>query len=95
MREVVESIEVMGEAEEAERRWSRFDDAWSTVHWVLSRDPMVGQPLIEGGHLRSLVYAGSFAHDMPTIDVVYEVTSTQIILQRVRFRDALSSAGTA
>ena len=37
----------------------------------------------------------SFAHDMPTIDVVYEVTSTQIILQRVRFRDALSSAGTA
>jgi hypothetical protein len=95
MREIVESIEVMAEVDEASAQWARFDHAWSAVYWALSRDPTVGTPLVEGGHLRAFVYAGSWAHEMPTIDIVYEVTETQIILQRVRFRNATGNAGHA
>ena len=93
MRSVVESIEVMGEVDDCNTRWIRFEDAWSVVHWVLSRDPTVGQPLTEGGQIRSIVFDGSWAHDMPTIDVLYEITETQIIIQRVRFRNATASGG--
>jgi plasmid stabilization system protein ParE len=95
MRAVVESIEVMAEVDDAEDQWARFHDAWSTVHWVLSKDPTVGVPIREGGHLRSMVFDGSLAHEMPTIYVVYEITETQIVIQRVSFRDATSSAGRA
>jgi len=98
MRDVVESIEVMAEVDEASHRWTRLEDAWSAVQWALSRDPTLGEPLVEGGHIRSFVFVGSYAHDMPTIDVVYvvyEVTQTQIIIERVRFRTASISAGHA
>lgn len=95
MRDVVESVEVMQAVDDASTRWARFDDAWSVVPWVLSLDPTAGEPLVEGGHIRSMVFDGSWAHEMPTIDVVYEITETQIVLQRVRFRDAASTAGSA
>ena len=95
MRNVVESNEVMADVDDATKRWSRFDDAWSAVHWVLAKDPTVGTPLSEGGHVRAFVFAGSWAHDMPNIDVVYEVTDTQIIIQKMRCRDATVSAGRA
>jgi hypothetical protein len=95
MRDIVESIEVMAEVDEASRRWARLDDAWSALHWALSRDPTLGEPLFEGGHIRSFVYVGSYSHEMPTIDVVYEVTQTQVVIQRVRFREASTSAGHA
>jgi hypothetical protein len=95
MREVVESIEVMAAVDDAENSWGRFDDAWSAVKWVLSRDPTVGSPLTEGGRVRAFVYDGSWALDMPTIDVVYEITDSQIIIQRARFRDAGTSSGHA
>ena len=88
-------LEVMAEIDDASTKWTRFDDAWSVVHWSLSRDPSVGTPLTEGGHLRSVVFDGSFAHSMPTIYVLYEITSTQIVLQRVKFSDAHSTAGRA
>jgi len=93
MREVIESVEVMQEVDDASEKWGRFDDAWESVSWVLSRDPTVGHPLVEGGHIRAMVFDGSWAHDMPTIDVVYEITETNIVIQRVRFREATTTAG--
>ena len=95
MRSVGESPLVMDEVDLASTRWARFEDAWSVIHWVLSRDPTVGLPLTEGGHLRSIVFDGSYAHDMPTIEVLYEISETQIVIQRVRFSDALSTSGRA
>lgn len=95
MRSVVESLEVMAEVDEASERWARFSDAWSTVNWVLAKDPTVGAPLTEGGHLRSFVFDGSWAHEMPTIEVLYEITDDKIVLQRVRFSDAKTTAGRA
>lgn len=95
MRSVIESPIAMDAVDDAKERWARAEDAWAHLFWVLSRDPTVGFPLVEGGHLRSLVFDGSQAHEMPTIDVVYEITEKNIIIQRARFRDALSSAGSA
>lgn len=95
MRSVVESSAVMAGVDEASERWVRAEDAWATVTWVLSRDPTVGIPLTEGGHLRSLVFDGSWAHDMPTINVLYEITETEIVLHTARFSDAQTSGGRA
>jgi hypothetical protein len=95
MRTVVETAEVMAEVDDAEVRWGRAAEAWSTVTWVLSRDPTVGMPLVEGGQQRSIVFDGSRAHDMPTIQVLYEITATEIVIRKVRFLDAQSSAGNA
>lgn len=95
MRGVIESPAVMDAVDEASERWDRFHDAWSVVTWVLSRDPTVGYPLVEGGHLRSFVFEGSMAHQMPTIDVLYAITDENVIIQRVRIRDAAFTSGHA
>jgi hypothetical protein len=95
MRDVVESAEVMQDVDEAKEKWARADDAWGTLRWVLSQDPTKGAPLSEGGQLRTLAYDGSWAHEMPTINVVYEITETQVIIHSVRFVDAVSTAGSA
>ena len=89
MRSVIESAEVMADVDEAKEKWARTDDAWQTVFWVLSRDPTVGEPLTEGGHLRSIVFDGSWAHEMPTI---YEHA---VVIQKARFTDAKTTAGRA
>lgn len=95
MRSVIELTEVMEAVDDAITQWARFEDAWSVVPWVLSRDPTVGHPLTEGGHIRSFVFDGSWAHEMPTIDVLYEITDTHVIIQKVRFRNAPTTAGSA
>lgn len=95
MRSVVESAEVMADVDEAKEKWARTPDAWDALFWVLSRDPTVGEPLTEGGHLRALVFDGSWAHEMPTIYVLYEITEDQVIIQRARFSDASTTAGRA
>ena len=95
MRDVVEQPDVMQAVDEAKERWARAEDAWSVIPWVLSREPTVGNPLNEGGHLRSFAYEGSWAHEMPTIWVVYEITETQIIIHKVKFTDPTGNAGRA
>jgi len=95
MRSVVESAEVMAEVDDAKERWRRADDAWEAICWVLARDPTCGHPLTEGGRLRSLVFDGSWAHEMPTIQVLYEITEHEVIIQKVAFADAKSTAGRA
>lgn len=95
MRSVVESAEVMRDVDDAKEKWARADDAWDTVTWVLSKEPTVGQPLVEGGHFRAFAFEGSRAHEMPTINVVYEITETEIVIHKVRFLDATMSAGRA
>jgi hypothetical protein len=95
MRSVVESAEVMAEVGDAKEKWARTDDAWDAICWALARDPTCGQPLTEGGHLRSIVFEGSWAHEMPTIIVLYEVTEHEIVIQKANFSDAKSTAGRA
>jgi hypothetical protein len=35
------------------------------------------------------------AHEMPTIQVLYEITEHEVIVQKARFSDAATSAGRA
>jgi hypothetical protein len=95
MRSVIESAEVMADVDEAKERWARTQDAWDALFWVLARDPTVGVPLTEGGHLRSLVFDGSWAHEMPSIHVLYEITEQEVTIHKAHFSDASTSAGQA
>jgi|EndMetStandDraft_9_1072997.scaffolds.fasta_scaffold413844_2 hypothetical protein len=95
MRGVREESDVMADVEEACERWSRAREAWDVVHWVLSRDPTCGSPLTEGGQARAFVYQGSWAHDMPTILVIYVADDEYVTIHKVRFSEAKNSAGRA
>ena len=95
MRTVVESSAVMALVDDAAQRWQRAEDAWAAVTWVLAHDPSAGLPLVEGGQLRTLVYEGSRAHDMPTIFVLYEITRDEVVIRQAEFRDAAGNAGSA
>ena len=85
----------MAQVDAACQQWSRAEDAWAAVTWVLAHDPSVGLPLVEGGQLRALVYDGSFAHEMPAIYVLYEIADQEIVVREAHFRDAGTTAGTA
>ena len=55
------------------------------ILWVLARDPTRGVPLTEGGQARSFTYEGSWAHEMPTIVVIYDVDDHYVTIHEVRF----------
>ena len=95
MRSVVESVAVMAAVDDACEKWHRADVVWSTITWVLSHDPTAGEPLTEGGSIRALVYDGSYAHEMPTVYVLYEITETKIDIVEATFTDAHVSSGRA
>ena len=95
MRTVRDDLEVELAVDDACERWSRAREAWEVVHWVLAHDPTRGDPITEGGQARSFVYVGSWAHDMPTITVLYVIEEPYITIRRARFTDAKTTAGHA
>ena len=95
MRSVAESPKAMDAVEDACESWLRARNAWDTIVWVISHDPTKGVPLSEGGNIRSLVFHGSWAHEMPTIYVEYEITDDRILINEAFFRDATTTAGSA
>ncbi len=95
MRTVREDPAVDIALDEACSKWSRAQEAWDVVIWVLAHDPTRGEPLTESGQARSLVYEGSWAHDMPTIAVLYAIDEHYVTIQRARFTDARTTAGRA
>lgn len=95
MRTVREDRAVEDALEAASDRWERTNDAWDTLLWVLARDPTVGVPISETGTARTLVYPGSWAHQMPTIKVLYEIDVGYVTIRAAEFSDAQTSAGRA
>jgi hypothetical protein len=95
MRTIRLDTVVDAELEDAKRRWARVDDAWDAIEWTLARDPSIGDPLTEGGLARSFVYAGSYAHEMPTIQIIYVTDEHYVTIKSVRFTEPLHSAGRA
>jgi len=84
------------ELEEARKKWSRLEDAWIMIEWALSRDPTKGNPLSESGRARSFVFDGSWAHHMPTIEVLYTIDDPHYVtIKAIRISDPTYSAGTA
>jgi hypothetical protein len=95
MRTVREEPDVTAAVDDACERWSRAQDAWDVISWVISRDPTCGVPLTEGGQARAFVYEGSWAHEMPTIVVIYDVDDHYVTIREARFSDARSTGGSA
>lgn len=95
MRTVRQEASVDADLEEACLKWSRADDAWTMITWVLSRDPTKGTPLSEGGAARSFVFHGSWAHDMPTIQILYVFEDPYVTIKSAVFREPISQGGTA
>jgi hypothetical protein len=93
MRTVREDPEVEADVEEACTRWARAQEAWDVILWVLARDPTCGVPLAEGGQARAFVYEGSWAHEMPTIWVMYDVDDHYVTIRKVKFSNARTTAG--
>lgn len=88
MRTVREDPAVQGAVDDALERWHRADDAWQAVLWALVRDPYIGTPLTESGQARSFTLEGRWAHDMPTIVVLYVIGDQYIDIKSVNFDDA-------
>ena len=95
MRSVRTEPEVDCAIDDARRQWARVDDAWEMIEWVLSRDPTKGRPLSEGGTVRSFVFEGSQAHEMPNIELIYIDELPYITIKSVRFSSPTYSAGSA
>ena len=95
MRSVREHTEAVAAADDAFLKWTRAEDAWDSVKWVLARDPNVGVPLTEGSTLRAFTYVGGWAYDMPTIIVLYEVDAEYVTIKSAKFQTAESPAGKA
>ena len=95
MRTVRQDLSVDADLEDACQRWTRTQDAWDMIFWVLAHDPTRGSPVTEGGSARSFVFDGSWAHDMPTIQVLYVIEDPYVTIRSATFRDPSFSAGTA
>jgi hypothetical protein len=72
----------------AVERWPDAERAWGAIEWTLARDPSVGIPLSESGKIRGFVYEGARSIGQPDVDVIYEITSMEIIVRSAEFKDA-------
>jgi len=61
-------------------RWKRAEETWETVTWTLARDPIIGEPLSEGGKARAFTIQGAKSIDMPTLTVLYEIQPGLIVI---------------
>lgn len=95
MLSVRQEFEVDDALAAATHKYSRTQDAWDMIIWVLARDPTVGTPLSEGGTSRSFVFEGSWAHDMPTIQIVHVYEHPYVTIKSAAFRDPDSQGGNA
>ena len=75
-------------ADAAFEEWTRAEEAWDAIKWALARDPTVGEPLTEGGHLRALTFEGATAYDMPTIVVLYDFDTEFVTIHSASFSAA-------
>lgn len=95
MRTVRLDLSAEADLEDAKHEWPRLEDAWIMIEWVLARDPTKGLPLSESGLARSFVFDGSWAHDMPTIQILYVFEEPYVTIKSVRISHPTHSAGQA
>ncbi len=78
MQELSEEESVVDALALACQKWSRADEAWSLVTWIISQAPKDGEPLNESGSLRLLIWHGARSTDMPDIKVIYVLENPTI-----------------
>ena len=91
MRGVIEDTDAHNAADDAFEKWARAEEAWDMLKWVLSRDPTKGDPLTEGGKVRSFTFPGAVAYDMPTIIVIYVFNDDLVTIKSAKFEHSKHS----
>jgi hypothetical protein len=89
-RQLIESEAVRKAVNDAEQQWSRANDAWETVTWVVAHDPDVGVSLTESGKTRSFALHGAQSVGLPDLTIVYEDRDPFILIHAALFSDSKS-----
>jgi hypothetical protein len=69
-------------------KWEGASVAWEATTWVVLRDPTVGRPVTESGKTRAFTYEGASSIKQPTVTLLYEIRSGEIVVQDARFSEA-------
>lgn len=88
LRGLFEEPEVADARDEAELKWSRSQDSWDAIIFILQNDPTAGRPLNENGSVRALILEGARSKDIPTLEVVYTVDRDDFTIRKAVFSDA-------
>lgn len=86
MRGVVYEHQAAAAVDTAKVLWRRLNDAVEVCEWALIRDPGMGIPVDEGSCLRMVVFQGASSVGIPTIEIVFEDTGSNIIFHDLEFR---------
>jgi hypothetical protein len=96
VRSVIEDSQVSRAVDDAKRQWSRADDAWNAIIWIIARDPEIGIAVTESGATRAFTFDGARSIDLPTVTVLYEITPMAVVIRDALFSDAdFAQAGRA
>lgn len=88
MRGIREESAAQAAYDNAVKRWSRADDAWQMVTWVVVRDPLLGRPVTESGQTRAFTFDGARSIDMPDVTLLYQVTDMLVVIHDALFKDS-------
>jgi hypothetical protein len=93
---IVEDSLVSRAIDDAKDKWTRADDAWDAITWILARDLTCGLPVTESGKTRAFTLDGARSIDMPTVTVLYEITPIGVVIRDAKFEPAkFAQAGRA
>ena len=96
MFSVIEDSQVSRALDDAKENWTRSNDAWEAITWILARDPNCGIPITESGKTRAFTLDGARSIDMPTVTVLYEITPLGVVMRDAKFETAkFAQAGRA
>lgn len=88
MKGIFEDDCVRTTRDEAESLWPRATDSWEAVTWTLVHDETCGRPLNEQGTIRGYVWDGARSAKLPSVEVIYEIQNTDIVIRDARFFEA-------
>lgn len=88
MLDVREEPDAQRAVDAAMTQWSRANDAWESITWVLARDPEYGEPVTESGQVKSLTLQGGRSIDLPTVTVIYTIEQRAVVIHSARFANA-------
>jgi hypothetical protein len=88
MKGIFEDPPVQVARDEAALKWARADDAWEAITWTVSRDEACGSSLNDTGTIRGYIWDGARSADLPSVEIIYEIQATDIVIRDARFYDA-------
>ena len=95
MRTVRQDIPVDDDFEDACLRWSRTQEAWDMIFWVLARDPTAGDPVSERWPCKIVRVRRVMGPRHADYSSIYVIEEPYVTIKSAAFRDPVRSAGTA